>query len=317
MHDGFEGNAQTFRVLTKLAVRSNANPGLNLTRRTLGGVIKYPWLRDRHYEGGKRKLREWGAYRTDRAVFEAVQGNSIEETLSLEAEIMEWADDVTFSVHDMDDFFRAGLIPLDRLGSSEDSERKRFRELLIAAKEAKPIAFPSYEPDELVGAVERLLVFRGPTEPYRHLVDRRAGMGASGSKLVTSYLNAFMLDDAQTGGVALKIDREQHCEMTALKMLTVVYVIRDPALGAAQHGQKLVIGDLYNWYLHAADHRHTWVLLPPGCRDQLSRDSEPEAKSRVIVDFIAGLTEHAALTLHQRLHGGAHGSILDATARMG
>src|SRR5207249_8576918 len=61
--DGFEGNAQSFRVVTALAVRSMESDGLNLTRATLNGVLKYPWFRE---TSGTKKERKWGAYHTEK-----------------------------------------------------------------------------------------------------------------------------------------------------------------------------------------------------------------------------------------------------------
>jgi dGTPase len=124
--DGFEGNAQSFRIVTKLAVRYPDINGLNLTRATLCAILKYPWMRGTTGE----KAEKWGAYGTEieQLAWARELMPSCSEIKSLEAEIMDWADDVAYAVHDMEDFFRAGLIPLDRLASPDDLERKRFLE---------------------------------------------------------------------------------------------------------------------------------------------------------------------------------------------
>ncbi len=123
--DGFEGNAQSFRVITKLVCHNPPYEGLDLTRATLDGVLKYPWLR----QPKDLKHRKWGAYTTEEeelAWARALHPPQHEEK-SLEAELMDWADEVTYAVHDAADFYRAGLIPLDRLASSkDDAERQRF-----------------------------------------------------------------------------------------------------------------------------------------------------------------------------------------------
>ena len=89
----------------------------------MNAVLKYPWFRE---TSGYRQ-RKWGAYRSEaedfcfaRAFFEPG-----DEKKSAEAEIMDWSDDIAYAVHDMEDFYRAGLIPLDRLAIDED-ERERF-----------------------------------------------------------------------------------------------------------------------------------------------------------------------------------------------
>ncbi|WP_409495038.1 deoxyguanosinetriphosphate triphosphohydrolase family protein [Amycolatopsis sp. cmx-11-12] len=116
--EGFEGNAQSFRVVTKLARRKKEHKGLNLTRATLNAILKYPRLKpcdsckttalwtDRGY-GDK-----WGAYQTERDDFEWVRQGSHGELRSANAIMMDWADDISYATHDLEDYFRAGLIPL-------------------------------------------------------------------------------------------------------------------------------------------------------------------------------------------------------------
>ena len=110
LEDGFEGNAQSFRVVTRLAFRSPDYRGLNLTRVSLRGVLKYPWCR----QGSGYKSKKWGAYDSeeDELGWAKKPRASSDDRRAVEAEIMDWADDVTYSVHDVEDFYRAGLIPL-------------------------------------------------------------------------------------------------------------------------------------------------------------------------------------------------------------
>lgn len=111
--EGFEGNAQSFRIATRLAISEPGN-GLNLTRATLNAVSKYPWRSDDTGAGKK-----FGCYEDDKDFLEFARRpmNLRPHTRTLEAEIMDWADDIAYSVHDVEEFFRAGLIPLDRLAA--------------------------------------------------------------------------------------------------------------------------------------------------------------------------------------------------------
>ena len=95
--DGFEGNPQSFRVVTKLALRHQDFPGLNLTRATLNALLKYPWLRR---AGGGPQYRKWGAYSSEDDEFQwarTLDPSSV-DAKSPEAELMDWADDVAYSV---------------------------------------------------------------------------------------------------------------------------------------------------------------------------------------------------------------------------
>src|SRR6185437_9586804 len=109
---GFEGNAQSFRIVTQLASRSRKYPGLDLTRATLAAILKYPWLRG----GNPDNPKKWGAYESERSDFDfAAELLPAPNHRTIEAEIMDWADDITYSVHDLEDFFRAGRMPLHLL----------------------------------------------------------------------------------------------------------------------------------------------------------------------------------------------------------
>ncbi len=103
--DGFEGNAQSFRIVTRLALRRPDFPGLNLTRATLAAILKYPWLRQERGSDQKRHAK-YGAYSTEADVLawarELAPSGSLQR--GVEAEIMDWADDVTYAVHDIEDF---------------------------------------------------------------------------------------------------------------------------------------------------------------------------------------------------------------------
>jgi len=94
--DGYEGNAQSFRIVTKLAARSNEWLGLNLTRVTLNAILKYPWLRHGH---GVRH-HKWGAFQTERSYFEWTREifPEIDDACTIEAAIMTWADDIAYAV---------------------------------------------------------------------------------------------------------------------------------------------------------------------------------------------------------------------------
>ena len=138
MEDGFNGNAQSFRIATNLALRSTEYPGLDLTRATLNALLKYPWSRG---PTGKQH-QKWGAYKTEQEQFEWARRlcPDGDQRKSAEAELMDWADDVTYAVHDVADFYRAGLIPLDRL-EKDPSERDRFLESAFRRREQEGTGF--------------------------------------------------------------------------------------------------------------------------------------------------------------------------------
>jgi dGTPase len=310
----FEGNAQSFRILTRLATRAGG-PGLNLTRQTLAGALKYPWLREP--ETPPRNVK-WGAYDGDRAAFDFAREYLPAGEPTLEAELMDWADDLTFAIHDVDDFYRAGLLPLDRMIDPRGAEAAVFRRLLEDAREAQPHLWPfGLEPDDIVAAVDDVLSLYGPVTPYEHTRARRGEMRIFASELIGRYLEAFALShDHATGRAKLAIDDEAARQVTALKMLTVCYVIRRPQLAVVQRGQRQIVRDLYEWYFTATGRRETYRLLPAEAREELPSDPAEEnayARARIVVDLIAGLREEAAYQLHARMSG-RQSAVMDVTA---
>lgn len=322
--DGFEGNAQSFRIVTRLAVRMGGIPGLDLTRRTLDGLLKYPW--GFSADPTKKANRKWGYYGDDEDAFRFVRPDGAGTSQPpgercLEAEIMDWADDLTYAVHDLDDFFRAGLIPLHRLGDPDSPESETLVQMLEEAKAAEPKAFPNYSVADLVAATSKALELYGPEVAYEHTAGDRASMRKFGSDLITRYLEAFKMSvDQHSGQAMLSIDDDARCEVEALKLLVRVFVIRRPGLAVVQHGQEEMIQRLFRCYYEAGapgeagDRR----LFPPEAKERLAGSKTDQERARVVVDLIAGLTEAGATKLHQRLTGGSSSArALDATANFG
>ena len=136
---GFEGNAQTLRILMRLEPKVDGT-GLNLTRATLDAACKYPWLR-------RSGLRKFGAYADDAALLAWVRDGAPPGRCCLEAQIMDWADDVAYSVHDVEDGILAGRIDLATL--AVPGERAAL--VALAARHF------GAEPDALEAAADALL----------------------------------------------------------------------------------------------------------------------------------------------------------------
>lgn len=326
-HVGFEGNAQSFRIVTRLAQRATGS-GLNLTRQTLDGMLKYPWrCWDPDPLPPSLRERKWGYYPEDRDAYEFVRkdshGEDAEKSLPgqcLEALIMEWADDLTYAVHDVDDFFRAGLIPLHRLANETDDEFKQLGELLDNAKEADIKAWPSLEIPEIIATIAEVAGRYAPSGAYRHTRDHRREMRSFGAELIRRYMGAFrVVDNPTEGTIAVEVPDEIEREVEALKLLVRVYVIRRPGLAIVQHGQQRIVTELFKAYYAASeagkdgDRR----IFPPEARRTLkSEPDDPAHRARTVVDLIAGLTEDAAVKLHARLFGDGPATTLDAIADM-
>jgi len=313
---GFEGNAQSFRVVTRLSLRSGPYDGLNLTRQTLNGLLKYPWLRDLDHPDREAK---WGAYHADGAVFEWVRdGRDDAHPRSLEAELMDWADDVTYAVHDMEDFYRAGLVPLDRL-CSNPTERDRFVDSLFVDGSTRKKVRPrlgNLKPSELERAAKAL--FDGLLdldEAYTGDPLQKRKLKQQSSALIGQYMSAISAAPVAPGSGErlVTIDARKRAQVAVLKELTWFYVINRPSLAVLQQGQRQVIIGLFAAYKDAVE-RDQLRLFPPFEQQRLRAARTEPARLRVIVDYIASMTEERAVEIYRRMSGVSSGSLLDAAA---
>jgi dGTPase len=300
----FEGNAQSFRIVTRLSTRASDPNGLNLTRQTLNGLLKYPWLRD---ETDATRDKKWGAYRTDETAFEFARTDSPESEPCALARLMDWADDVTYAVHDMDDFFRAGLVPLDRLKRG-GLEAERFAAALTERGRITDV-------DKAMAALQDVLSFFPLEEPYEGRIDERIALRGFGSQLITVYMEALRLEDSETDGkIDLVIEETAADQVEVLKALTWEYVVGRPSLAVMQHGHMTVVSFLYEEYYKAE--KGDVRIIPPAFRHRVEKDMTDGARSHLALDLVSSLTERDAIELYRRMTGVAPGSLLDSAARV-
>ena len=312
--DSFEGNAQTFRIVCKLAFRSTreGEPALNLTRATLNGILKYPWMFGEHPK--PRYEDKWGAYKSEASDFKFARDGVTHAEQSLEAEIMDFADDVSYSVHDVEDFFRAGMIPLDRMRAG-GAEADSFLDYVIhqLAREGDPE--DTFTKEECETAFEQVSSYAFLSEPYDGSRQHREALNKVASDLLTIFLAPVTISEVGR----LNIPRTVRSQVAVLKQLTWRYVIDNPALAMTQEGQRNVITTLYEILCdlvnQAAAKPSMEVRLPRLLREQLGAvrtDQEALAeyeaddevlRTRAVIDYISSLTERQAVDLFRRTTG--------------
>ncbi len=288
--DGFEGNAQSFRIVTKIERRNNQESGLNLTRASLAAILKYPWMRET--EGPRRN--KWGAYRSELKDFTFARSKLKRYKKSLEAELMDWADDIAYSVHDVEDFYLLGKIPLGRLSRDQD-EQKSF--LNYALEKLKPSGDQRgiYEKaaEVLFSSLPVSEAFHG--EPFYAIAVR-----SFGSQSIGQFISATSL--TRNG---LHIDENMRARVDLMKQLVWRYVIDDESLAGQQQGQKRIIRSLFEIF-YEGDSK----LFPPSLKDRAGKLSpETQERARVVLDLISGFTELEAVQTFHRLTGIRLGSL--------
>ena len=304
VEDGFEGNAQSFRVISRLSVsdaldeESQPPPqGLNLTRGTLNATLKYPWLFGQNQE----RPRKWGAYQEEVDVFKWVREEQTgSQGRTVAAEIMDWADDITYAVHDVVDFYVAGKIPLDRIaGVHGDTELREFFDVLV---ERCPDLSPRRA--ELEDALTGILGYFSIRGRYTGSREQARQLWQYTSVLISRYASQTTLIEKQDEVAFAPMLPEHHDEVAMLKQLTWHYVILDPDLGTQQRGQRRIIREVFQILVEASeiqmDHR---ALFPAMVRQAIQEATGRRGRVRAIADYIASMTERELSRLHRRLFG--------------
>jgi dGTPase len=290
---GFEGNAQSLRLLTRLEAKvvteDGRSAGLNLTRAALDAAVKYPWTRE--------TSPKYCAYDDDRAVFDWIREDAPTGRVSFEAQIMDWADDIAYSVHDLEDALHSGAVVLEAL--RDPAERREVCET------TRSWYAPDAEPGELEEIFGRLV-----TQPLwpRHFDASLADLAAI--KGLTSGLIGHLCRSAQVAtrevygptvgrhSADLIVPRATRLECAVLKGLTAHYVMTRDAHNANQARQRELIHDLAHLIMLGAP-----GTLEPALRPSFTRAATDAGRLRVVVDQIASLTDTSAVTWQRHLSG--------------
>ncbi|MFG2195066.1 deoxyguanosinetriphosphate triphosphohydrolase family protein [Streptomyces sp. NPDC048639] len=308
--DSFEGNAQTLRVLTFLAAHKYpGHRGLHLTRACLDASTKYPWERAPLDQDPARHLK-WGVYVADREAFAWVRAGRTGNAVPVEEQVMDWADDVTYACHDVEDFYRTGLIPLAALfpppgtaGGETERETRRFLDYVEHKRAREGAEFDRAAARELMADIGKRLAVAAP---YSGSHEDAVAVNRRTADLIAYFTRGIELEVGGTAairyGARLVIPAERRAACDLLKELVWAYVIDRPALATQQHGKRRIVGELLRWSHESPE------LLPPDRAEELQLHGDP---LRAAADHVASLTEDHAIALHQRLSGAGLGSVND------
>jgi dGTPase len=305
---GFEGNAQSFRIVTKTSAHKEKYPGLNLTRASLNAMIKYPWARD---ENGN--YNKWGYYPSESESFEFARGLApSNRKKSLEAEIMDWADDLAYAIHDLMDFYQSGLIPLDQILEGTN-EREKIIDQFFDRSE---VSVSELDAEEFLDELE--VASRDSLKtPYNGTDVERVAVNQLSSYLIEKYLGIGRGDHLQikntSSGPRLDINPDLGSQIEFLKFMTRFYVVDNNTLVSQQRGQKVMIEEIFETMVdYATSSSKRSSIIPSPYRERLNRidsEADEEQKIRIIVDFIASMTEQQVSRLYKRLTGHTPGSL--------
>ncbi|MDE3075077.1 MAG: dNTP triphosphohydrolase [Chloroflexota bacterium] len=277
---GFEGNAQNLRVLTKLEVKSELYDGLNLTRAALDAVFKYK----RSYQEARAAGEEKFFYDDDLSLAEWICQEPRDRRPSFECQIVEWADDVAYSVHDVEDGMQSGLISLERLGKGGSP----------AGLEQAVGAIDNRAAEAVIEEVRALLRVQGERA-------RKAARKTWASQTIHEMVraaSAIAADDQGRGPRyrwRLQVPEEQRRKSRILKSLAFELVFKEARVAGVQERAERIIRGLFGRLV--AD--STGSSYPDDFRERMSAGTT--TRERLACDFIAGMTDDYAEKMYRRL----------------
>ena len=342
--DGFEGNAQSYRIVTSTEIRGEATIGLNLTNAVRAAILKYPWTRHGTArfmdppprgasappddpEAGSAKF---GAYSTEvddmlaaRAPF---AGRVADWQQTVEASVMDTADDIAYAIHDLEDVHRVGVLQqgavatelmawqrwgpatdLNRAGGAIESLRRRLHERdgWMADDEAFFAAIELVRAELVDGLLAR--PFDGSLEAEA----RVAAFSATWTRRLVESIELTGQPAVRSGHVQLAT--AQWHEVQILKFIQNKFVLARPDLALHQRGQGRLLASLVEALLAWLTDPDEQERIPRRLGDLVELaeselpDGTPErigrARGRAVVDFVAGLTDNQAIGLMEALSG--------------
>ena len=288
---GFEGNAQSIRLLIRLEAKTvlpdGKSIGLNLTRASLDAATKYPWSR-------AENAKKFGVYEDDLEIFNWYRQGAKSGQVSMEAQIMDWSDDVAYSVHDLEDSLVSGQVKLDQLSND-------LPKLFKVAQQVYLADITQAEMEKALASLQQLSCWPRYYDGTHRSLARLKDLA---SQLIGRFAQAAEVATQEKYGDAdltrynanLEVPRAQRVEVALLKSMAGHYVINADDSQIRYAGQQKLLTELVEAILETAPNSLESFFL-----QDWNRAENDQQRLRVVIDQVASLTDPGALSLHERL----------------
>jgi len=288
---GFEGNAQSLRLLIRLEAKTilpdGKSIGLNLTRASLDAATKYPW-------GRVKDAKKFGVYEDDLEIFNWYRTGIESGKTSMEAQIMDWSDDVAYSVHDLEDSLVSGQVKLDQLNID-------LPKLFTVAKQMYLADITEAEMQIALSSLQKLSCwpryYDGTHRSLARLKDLASqliGRFAQAAEVATQ--EKYGDGDLTRYSANLVVPRAQRVEVALLKSMAGHYVINADDSQIRYADQQKLLTELVEAILQSAPAALEGFFLQDWQQAQTDQQ-----RLRVVIDQVASLTDPGAVALHNRL----------------
>ncbi len=295
---GFEGNAQTLRLLTRIEPKvfghDGQSYGLNLTRASLDASCKYPWPEQQGIPDPSGRSK-FGFYADDLPAFAWLRQGAPDRQRCIEAQVMDLSDDIAYSVHDFEDAIVGGYLDVPALGA-----RVNHDELVDSMFEW---IGGELSHDELIAAFDRLDSLDSWIENWDGSRLASARLKNLTSQLIGRFAHeavhatraAYPSGSLIRFGANVVVPRETQAEIAVLKGIVAANVMKTNARQPIYVEQREILTELAEALL-ADPHQ-----LDAGFAADFAAAPDDAARKRVVVDQVASLTDQSATALHRRI----------------
>ncbi len=295
---GFEGNAQTLRIATETIYQNESGSrGMKPTRAFLDGILKYKKLHSELSDPDNHFIYdEQAGYRdfvfASRKIPEAwARGTDLNRLKSIECQVMDWADDTAYSLNDIVDGVRAGFLTTEKI-------RQWSETAMLDAAGKQPI-------EDLLRAVRE--------DRLESVFSRKIGEFIQAVRLIPA--ETFLSDLSNRHRFVLKVDPAIAAQAEVYKRLAFEVIFRSPQLQQIEYKGAFVLKRLFEAltenYLDTP--RRPIAFLPVAVAALVERENDPSRRIRRLADYLAAMTDSAAIRTYKRLFDPDFGSITEIT----